>query len=392
MSVISSVALLLHNPLDLDRNIETLLHSGTKHFGRNALNINWKKGKTEACLMYLGPHASTHYAKSLHEGTPTVKRPTEASADFLVVVRQYKNLGGILAADGNFVPEVNIRTTQAVAALTAITPKILASRELDAPRKVRFVFAYVVSRFLYLCTREGATSRRQLMALESVYLRAQRRATGTTFTQEKSVNPSNVELLSATHLPSLQCLLRRRRLGLFARLVRTDVRSLVALINDRPAGIWLPWTRRLFSDLLMLKNTDVRLRHLPDPVDNMRPWLSLVRDLSEVWKLILKQHITFDSSTDGGTRTTSAPKGELQVECPECAVQRRRSLFATEKATGMHRPMVHCWKTPCREHIGKDACCKVFSTRTQALVHLGRPKAVWLSLQMVTTRNSHLRT
>ena len=147
----------------------------------------------------------------------------------------------ILTADGNVVPEVNMITTQAAAALTAITPKILASESLT--RRARSIlFPRLLSPgCCTLCTRGRAISRRQLMALESVYMRALRRATGTTFSKETSVNPSSVELLSGTHLPSLQCLLRRRRLGLFARLVRTDVRSLVALLNDRPAGIW--WTR-----------------------------------------------------------------------------------------------------------------------------------------------------
>ena len=51
----------------------------------------WRVGCT------LGPHASKHYTKRLHEG----KLPTEASAHFLVVVRQYKHFGGILTADGN---------------------------------------------------------------------------------------------------------------------------------------------------------------------------------------------------------------------------------------------------------------------------------------------------
>ena len=46
-------------------------------------------------------------------------------------------------------PEANRRTTQAAAALTAITPKILMRRELEAPNKVNFVFAYVVYRLLY---------------------------------------------------------------------------------------------------------------------------------------------------------------------------------------------------------------------------------------------------
>ena len=40
--------LVARSPLDLDRSIETTLCSVTKHFGRNAFNINWKKGKTEA--------------------------------------------------------------------------------------------------------------------------------------------------------------------------------------------------------------------------------------------------------------------------------------------------------------------------------------------------------
>ena len=99
--------------------------------------------------------------------------------------------------------------------------------------------------------------------------------------------------------------------------MRTDVRSLVALLNDRSTGIWLPWMRLLFGDLLMLKKTDERLRHMPDPEDDMRPWLSMVRDLPDVWELVLQQHITFDSSTDRGTCSTSTPKGELQFECPE---------------------------------------------------------------------------
>ena len=136
---ISEATYVAHNPRDLDRNIETTLHSITKHFGRSAFNIDWNKGKTEACSMYLGPHASKHYAKGLHEGTLMVKLPTEASADFIVVVRQYKQVGGILTADGNVVPEVNRRTTQAAAALTAITPKILASRA-----KSNLFFAYGV--------------------------------------------------------------------------------------------------------------------------------------------------------------------------------------------------------------------------------------------------------
>ena len=43
---------------------------------------------------------------------------------------------------------MNRRTNQAAAALTAIIPKILASRDLEAPRKVNFVFASVVSGLL----------------------------------------------------------------------------------------------------------------------------------------------------------------------------------------------------------------------------------------------------
>ena len=92
---------------------------------------------------------------------------------------------------------MNRRTTQAAAALTAITPKILASRKLEA-RKVNFVFAYVVSRLLYSVHTWGSVSRRELMALESVLMRGLRRATGNTFSKEKNLNPSNVQLLSAT--------------------------------------------------------------------------------------------------------------------------------------------------------------------------------------------------
>ena len=75
------------------------------------------------------------------------------------------------------------------------------------------------------------------------------------------------------HQPPI-CLLRRRTLGLIVRVVRTNIRSLVAPTSDRLTRDWMPQMKLVFNDQEMVRRRDDRLRHVADPEQEMRRLVS----------------------------------------------------------------------------------------------------------------------
>eukprot|EP00973_Karenia_brevis_P032836 4533103-Karenia_brevis.AAC.1 len=55
--------LVASSPKLLDRAIQLLLHHVVNVFARLALDLNWKKGKSECIIRYRGKHASECYAE-----------------------------------------------------------------------------------------------------------------------------------------------------------------------------------------------------------------------------------------------------------------------------------------------------------------------------------------
>ena len=321
-------------------------------------------------LVYNGRKAHLHYQARRDGTTMWVQLPADASADRVLVVRQYRHLGGLIVANGSLVPETARRTKASDAALKAIGVHILRSKEVPAPTKLQAVQSFVWSRLLYNVHTWTRLAGRQLRALESAFMRAIRRATGTGWGSTTRLPPSDAVLQAIRH-PSLECMVRQRRLLLLGRLLRDGPPSLRALLATQPRGLPQPWVTLLIDDLRVFKLHVPAVAALPDPAAQVGPWLALARDWPGPWKLLVCRLITYDSSQGSPTPT---PAGERLHSCTECFAQGLTANFCSLKALRQHCRVKHGYRCLAKDFVEQDgvcpACRRRFASRLRAVAHI----------------------
>ena len=119
----------------------------------------------------------------------------------------------------------------------------------------------------------------------------------------KTIHP-DLEIRKYLEVPSIDCLVRKRRLYYFSRIACSNCVQLHALLQQVVNGRRLPWVELICDDLRVLQQcVHPKLAELPDPaVDDMgglNEWWALARSYPREFKSIIELYFTF--AVDGIT-------------------------------------------------------------------------------------------
>ena len=138
-----------------DRAVELLVEA-FDHYG---MSINWKPGKTEAIVVLRGKRAKLENRKLWQGGgvrafhvKANLKRLHLKSASWdikVIVVSQYKHLGGIIDAPNSFVPEAHQRAKSAMHAFAPLAKRVLGSAKIGRRRRTALAQSLVISRLTF---------------------------------------------------------------------------------------------------------------------------------------------------------------------------------------------------------------------------------------------------
>ena len=114
----------------LDASISAVMTTLTSVYHQLNLSINWKKGKTEALVVYRGSGAIAH----LNALRPTPSQPPSVqmpgSDERMTVVTDYKHLGGEIDGAGSLIPLARSHRKNAMAAYAPLATKVFGSRQV----------------------------------------------------------------------------------------------------------------------------------------------------------------------------------------------------------------------------------------------------------------------
>ena len=233
----SAIALIASTPRALLCAITVLMRVLTNSFSKYALKINFAKGKTEALMKLRGRNAVKTLDSLRHEGKISIPLPKPYESDRLRIVEHYKHLGSHLSVDGSLMFDAQHRCSSALAAYVPLAHRIFGSGCIGAWLKMHFMSSPVLSRLLYN-TQLWTPIVSPVRKLNGVYMRVLRRIA----CDCRFGRPSHTDLEIRVKLgqPSIDCLLRRRRLLYASRILTTKHLALIAVLSLRVKSNRLP--------------------------------------------------------------------------------------------------------------------------------------------------------
>jgi len=208
-----------------------------------------------------------------------------------------------------------------------------------------------------------------MAALSAVLMRAIRQATGNTWGARDVVTP-NHEILKGIGQISLECLVRRRRLLLLARILQHGAPSLVALVATKVRGQHLPWLQMVIQDMTIMRKMVSAVSGMPDPEAHLEAWIALMRDWPHQWRKMVARLESYDSVA---ADKVSASKDDNPAEhlhvCDDC-----QDKFATPKALAQHRRRKHGQRSDLRLYLPADGTCpccnRCYASRLRLSAHV----------------------
>ena len=238
----------------------------------------------------------------------------------LIVVDQYKHLGSLVEAQANLTLEAHNRSTKMAVALAQISANILSSTWLGLATKKRLANSILVSRLVFNLHAWWKFEGKPRRIIATAYMRIWRRIAGKHW-QGKSSGVTDAQLRRELQVPSIDCLVRKRRLKYLPRLLSKThgLESLLALLSVRtPAGECLPWVHLIKRDLAVLKrHCPVTLAELPDPREFLTPWLQIAVSYPNEWNKICDKYFTTMNDDEAVPIDHSSPLQRKQQTAPQ---------------------------------------------------------------------------
>ena len=364
-----ALVLLAPSPRALDAVMDIALAALAATFQRYMLAINWSRGKSEALLKYRGRHAVACWeARRQPCGKILIPLPVQAGHDFLIVVDRYKHLGGIVATSGSEVHEARARASSALAAYAPLASRIFGAACIAHGLKVLFASALVWSR-LFFNSHTWTPSPAVLKVLNGPYMRLLRRLAGAM--RFDATARSDLRVRLDLDMPSIDCVLIKRRLVYAARLLEAGPSALLALLRVEWRGARLPWTVQLHADFAALvERVPAAACALPCLADSVQQWPAWIRENPKHWRRLVGDVHFSQSVLDESAAHGEAPLGHACAMCPGPV----RPAFPTSKALAQHMRIFHKVRAPMRAFAPSDGKCRAcgvaFQTRLRLLAHL----------------------
>eukprot|EP00973_Karenia_brevis_P074454 10345847-Karenia_brevis.AAC.1 len=172
-------------------------------------------------------------------------------------------------------------------------------------------------------------------------------------------------------MPSLDCLLMRRRLMYLKRILDADAPALQALLAVGCPNKPLEWVKLVLSDMGVLSRTCGQLHGLQPPSVEPKAWMSAIAD--ERWHEWCNGIYFIESVAD-----RMRPIGDLEEAittwpCRFCTGN-NQIFFPTEKARNMHERVCHGFRSSAQLYADSSCTCRScgtrFSTRLRLIAHL----------------------
>jgi hypothetical protein len=384
------VVIFARNAKALRTAIETLVVVLRRIFGPLGLIINWAPGKSELMVIYRGKGASEQYAAMQTPGGYGVSLP--GLDHVLTAVSSYKHLGSSTQSNGSNMQFVMKRSSLALSAYVPIASKVFGARNIDRHLKLSLYNSLVESRLLFNCHVRIFKSR-ELLKLSAVYMRVVRRMSGQMRFDASSI--SDIEVRKAFNVPSIDCIVIRKKLQYWSRLAGSDsyaLLSLLALDYDELGpfcdsigmavtdslkkgrrGKVSPWMRSIKSDCEVFYKACPAVREALPPPDNMHEmhcWWTFAQTRKEEWTELVSQLHFFESVLDRHKSTELCDDLVKTYPCTICG----SISFATEKALMSHVRAKHRIQCDARRYAPADSACMccgtTFSMRPRLIAHL----------------------
>ena len=363
-----AVAIVASSPRALRAALQEVVTAYQEIFAKFGLTLNWGRGKSEAMIQLRGSSASQVLDSLRADGALHIEIPGTADGNStvsLAIVPRYKHLGGILDARGNMMPEARARCTSALSAYAPIAKKIFGAPNIHISIKLGFAFSLVFSR-LFFNVATWTMTPTALAKLNTVYMRVLRRIAGAVGEGGKPTMSDRC-VRERCCLPSIDCLVFKRRLLYYSRLARHAPPLVWALLQSRPKGKMLPYVQQFHADIARSVASVPALAGMPGIASSPQVWLDMLKSDPD-WPRIISSIFFQDSILD------KAPQSEIPVavasfKCMHCEVFR-----PTRKAIEQHMRMKHGFKKPVKQFVDSSGICPIcktnFQQRLRVIAHL----------------------
>ena len=199
-----------------------------------------------------------------------------------------------------------------------------------------------MTRLLYNVATWSAWTIDGYRILNSVYLRVLRRIAGECrYGHEHPATDINVK--KRLSMPSLWCLIMRRRLLLFAAVVAPEGSALESLLSLRiPAATSgrLPWVSLITKDLAAMHDFYAgKLAELGDPesAEGARKWCEFIKTCPIEWRALVRALHFVSTDYDVADSTGLKAKADGGTDtCHECGCLGVSRSFVSEKVLAAH--------------------------------------------------------
>ena len=185
---------------------------------------------------------------------------------------------------------------------------------------------------------------------------------------------SDLAVRQRLRAPSLESLIRQRRLLYFATLMRSDAHALITMVSlvGADGQPLLPWTRMLFEDLRALRTFHGhKLSELGDPSVDAQSWVRLAVRYPRPWSELVNTFVVQEAA-----REAAAPAAAVgpQHVCHTCSAAGCPSAFHTAKSLQAHMRSKHGVHNALKRYVDGTGvcpvCCTKFASRTRLLSHV----------------------
>ena len=347
---------------ELDACIDVLLVSLSGVFSLLQFEINWKPGKTECSIVYRGKNAAAHYQARRAGPADSMVVRVPGSVNSISVVHQCKHLGGVTEIGGNNVVEVRARSQAAAEAYSPLSVRIYGNSLFPLQERWSLLRSLVFSR-LFFNAHIRVWSLAALRVLNASYMRCLRRLVDQC---RYGPSASDLEVRLKLKAPSVDCVLRCKRLVYFGRVVRQGPTELHSLLAPCPPLPRLPWVQLVLEDLQCLWRMSALCSGLPDPSESFAPWVQFIAESPARWSHSVNCIFFVESVCDLGTPVlppTSSPIASFKCDLCNCA-------FASDRALRSHRRAKHGTRVSQRLYCLADGTCQVCGTRYRSRLRL----------------------
>ena len=187
---------------------------------------------------------------------------------------------------------------------------------------------------------------------------------------------SDYMLRCAASMPSIDCILSRKRLWYLHRLLERGPKALIAMLQNNFSGKKMPWTLMIREDLKRiyeLRGPPAGGCNFGHPLDPSKwsEWHTFIKEQPFQWHQYVDSLFYCESIADKNENQASQTAVVKTFVCDECP---EKPCFGTQKALDQHARKKHGKRNPMRFFADPSGTCPICGTkflqRFRLLAHL----------------------